>query len=455
MNKIVRTLIVLMGSLICANAFSNTDNIVGKWAGQLPIDKNSDISLHLNIKQESGVYTVKVSSSDNETIKDISADNVSYDKGKLKFDLADLNGSFEGTFKEGVIEGKWKQLNETIPLRLVSMDLGTPHKEGHSPELIKEFLGGWHGVATMAKTQFNSVMHFYLDDGGDLAVKMEFPDKHTDFVPVKSFSMNGRDIKAQLWADDNQYFEGRLENGVLQGFWWFGRLPFQVKLTKKDWNPDYLGFDISKENKEALLGAWYADAPAQGEGSTLKFSFIETESGKVRGYINSVDDGWYEIRVTDLKITNDQRLIFAHDGQYAGKIKFEGSFGKDEVKGHYTHHDLGYDLALKKGEVPPALLEFPSQVKESLVGEWNGQVDGKQFGVRFENYDGKLISYIDTMGQGRSAVRVRFGHFDNEKLTLETAQAGTQLNAKLVKGALVGELQSEGKNYNVKLVKSL
>jgi hypothetical protein len=450
MGKIIYKFLIATGLFFSSFAFSD-DSIEGVWSGKLPADDGASIVLHFDIKKVSDKYTVTISSPSEAAIKNLSASQVTYTNNELAFELKDLNGSFKGSIGSGKIDGKWKQLDETIPLTLIPLNNGGVVKKDPSKEVIDALLGQWHGTAALKQTTFTSLIYFTLDDAGEIRATTEFPEKGNDYVPVKTLKIDGKNININLWID-NQFFEGRIENGTLEGIWWFQRLPFTVKMKKGEWNPDYSSFALKENEKKALLGVWHAELVP---GVTLKFEFVETASGKVRGYVDSVDDGWFGVRVTSLEF-DDNEIKFAHFGKHTGSLNFEGVLENGAITGTYASSfgNGSTKIVLTKGEAPPVLLGFPESAKELLVGRWSGWINGEEFRARFENKNGGVIGYIDTANPGQSGVRLRFGSFENNKLTLKTGNTGAEYNATLIDGAFEGTLKQGDKQYQLKLVKA-
>jgi hypothetical protein len=453
MSKIICTFLIVTGLLLSNFAFSKSDSIEGIWIGKLPAGDGTDMILHFDIKQINNLYTVTIRSPNKTSIKNLVASSVTYTNGGLSFELKDLNGSFKGNVGPEKIEGKWKQLDEIIPLTLTPLTQNEGVKKDPSKEVVDSLLGQWYGTGSLKQTTFTSLIYFTLDDAGEISATTEFPEKGNDYVPVKSLKIDGQNISIHLWAD-NQFFEGRMEKGILEGMWWFEKLPFTIKLKKAEWDPNYSSFPLKENEKKALLGTWYAEVPAQGLGVTVKFNFVETTSGKVRGFINSVDDGWFGVRMTNLEFVGDDKVRFSHTGKYTGNVNFDGKLEKNTLTGTYTFGDNSSKIILIKGEVPPALIDVPESAKTVLVGRWSGWVNGQEFRVRFENQSSGVIGYIDSLNPSQSAVRIRFGSFKNNELSLKTANTGAKYDAKLVDGAFVGTLKQGDKQYELKLVKA-
>ncbi len=98
--------------------FSQDDALKGMWIGTLKI---SGIELHLvfNVSKEAGKYKVTMDSPD-QGAKGIEVSKVTYEKNKVRFEVAIINGFFEGEInkEKNKISGKWKQGPNTMPIVL-------------------------------------------------------------------------------------------------------------------------------------------------------------------------------------------------------------------------------------------------------------------------------------------------------------------------------------------------
>lgn len=451
--KIMNKVLIVFGLFVASIVNASAEQIVGSWGGKLAVAPDSELVLHFDVEKLAKGYAVKVSSPDNTAIKNLAANNVTYVANKLSFELKDLSGRFEGKLSSGAIDGTWSQLNQKFPLRLVSLDQFVVAKTSKLSEVGKSLLGAWYGVGKLEKTTFNSLIYFRMDDAGELYVITEFPDNGPNYVPIKSMSLKGKDVRMDLW-DEDQYFQGRVDGDTLKGMWSFQKLPFVIELKKKDWDPDYVSFKLNDKDKQHLLGTWYADMPAINEGVTLKMEFIETENGKIRGYLNSIDDGYIGVRMSTLAIDKHTKIAFTHVGQWTGKIDFDGLIKGNTISGKYVSNELNTNIEFTKGPIPAVVLPFPEKINKALVGSWAGNVDGQAFRLRFEQLASGIEGYIDTHGVGRSAVRVRFASYKDNKISLKTADTATEYAAKLVGNSLVGVLKVGDKEFKLKMTKS-
>ncbi|MCH7785815.1 MAG: alpha/beta fold hydrolase [Bacteroidetes bacterium] len=111
-------LLFVLSVIIPAKIFSQDDALTGKWIGVLKI---SGIELHLvfNVSKDANKYKATMDSPDQGT-KGIQVDKVTYKKNKVRFDVSIINGFFEGEInkEKNKITGKWKQVDNTIPIFL-------------------------------------------------------------------------------------------------------------------------------------------------------------------------------------------------------------------------------------------------------------------------------------------------------------------------------------------------
>jgi len=115
-------LVFALSVIFATKTFSQNNALKGRWLGTLNI---SGIELHLvfNVTEKAGKYNVTMDSPD-QGIKGIQVNKVTYANNKVRFDVASVNGFFEGEINKGrnKITGKWKQGANKLPIVLEKTD---------------------------------------------------------------------------------------------------------------------------------------------------------------------------------------------------------------------------------------------------------------------------------------------------------------------------------------------
>ena len=115
-------LLLTLVMIFSSSNYAQKDILLGKWIGVLKI---SGIELHLvfNVSKVKDNYIATLDSPD-QGAKGIQVNKVSYENNKVRFDVASINGFFEGKINKGKnkITGKWKQGVNTLPIVLEKTD---------------------------------------------------------------------------------------------------------------------------------------------------------------------------------------------------------------------------------------------------------------------------------------------------------------------------------------------
>ncbi|HED37994.1 MAG TPA: alpha/beta fold hydrolase [Ignavibacteria bacterium] len=115
-------LVFALSVIFPTKTFSQNNALKGRWLGTLNI---SGIELHLvfNVTEKAGKYNVTMDSPD-QGVKGIQVNKVTYANNKVRFDVASVNGFFEGEINKGrnKITGKWKQGANKLPIVLEKTD---------------------------------------------------------------------------------------------------------------------------------------------------------------------------------------------------------------------------------------------------------------------------------------------------------------------------------------------
>jgi hypothetical protein len=184
MKKIIMTLVLLI-ALLPLTSILAAENITGAWQGKLVTSPGAEMTIQFIITQDAkGSYSVVLNSPDDGGIKNVKANSVVYNSGNLKLDVTDVSGSFDGVFKNGKIDGKWKQEGTSFPLILSPYEKPTLSKKDKDT-----LLGAWNGKLTIPGGSLTVVLRFEMTEKGDFAGFLDSPDQGGYGIPVTDMEM--------------------------------------------------------------------------------------------------------------------------------------------------------------------------------------------------------------------------------------------------------------------------
>jgi len=328
-------LLVLLITVLQINSVMAAENIAGTWQGKLITSPGSEMTLQFIIKQEAnGSYSVTLNSPDEGGIKNVKASSMVFNSGNLKMDVTELSGSYEGIFKDGKIDGKWKQEGKTFPLSLIPYEKPTLSKKD-----MEKLLGAWNGILTIPGGSLTVVFRFEMTKEGELAGFLDSPDQGGYGIPVNDIEMSESSLSLKISSIKAQYKGKVVGNEIVGDFTQLGS-PNPLSLKKGEYKAQGYNLNLSKENMEKLLGKWNGKLGPL----TLVFRFEKTKEGSFVGYLDSPDQGAKGIPITEASLT---------DGKLNLKVKsvsgeFNGQLSGDKLAGEWTQMGMKNPLSLTK-----------------------------------------------------------------------------------------------------------
>jgi pimeloyl-ACP methyl ester carboxylesterase len=132
-NKLLSTIILLL-FFVSQNIFSQ--NIIKSWEGILDIGNGTKLRVIIHIlKGENGKLSALLDSPD-QGAKGIKAENVSFENGKINFQIPSIGGTYDGIVDENFsrIDGEWKQAGTSFPLILKKAEKVEEIKRPQEPQ---------------------------------------------------------------------------------------------------------------------------------------------------------------------------------------------------------------------------------------------------------------------------------------------------------------------------------
>ena len=310
MKTFMKILILFFAALPLNIAIAN-DDIAGLWQGTLVIGPDTELVIQFNISQDaSGSYTAVLNTPDGGTVENVKADSVDFNAGNLKISVAELSGSYEGIFKEGKINGEWKQEGTSFPLSLKPYEKPTLSKED-----MDMLLGTWHGQPVLpegAIIQGNVptfLFRFEMSEQGEFTGTFTT----TDMGPQEPISNIGiSDGIFTFKIDNSQKFEGKLTDGKIVGEINLINIPdamgLSITLVKGEYKAPVYNLNLPKEIKEQLSGKWNGMLKMQAMQTismVVEFSFETSENGDFSGFADTPEEGGSELRIKSSRMQID------------------------------------------------------------------------------------------------------------------------------------------------------
>lgn len=460
MKTMIKTLAMLLAVLSSPIAMADID-ITGTWQGDLAVNSYSELRIQFIISQDADdSYAVVLNTPGMGNIKNVEANEVVYNAGNLKIDVAELNGSFEGVVKDGKIEGEWKQEGTSFPLILMSDE-----KPTLTEEEMDTLLGTWKGKpvspegATMEMPDPTCFFQFEMSEQGVFTGIMSVPEFGIPDSTLSDIGIRDGIFSFEI-SDGSQEFKGELADNKIIGRLKYPLNPNSIQLitlVKVEEKVPVYNLDLPKEIKDQLIGSWNGMMKMPGPMETttvVVFRFEISKHGDFLGFVDML--GGSGLKITEANMS---------DGKLVLKLKsirgeFTGSISAAEIAGEWTEEMGITPLTLNRGPyIPPEYtLNLPEETMTQLAGRWNGKFDDRDVALWFEkaeNGDFKGFAKMSMFG-GSNDKPVTEASLSEGKLTLKIGgEIPLEFTADLSGDQLAGNLKDMlmGGSYSLTLVK--
>ncbi|MFT6827039.1 MAG: hypothetical protein ACJAZV_000319 [Roseivirga sp.] len=112
--KIISTVLILLTSF--SLSFQDNAKVIGDWKGELDV-QGTALPLIIHVTEKEGKLAATMDSPA-QGAYGLAFDTVSFQDDVLKLSMIAINGTYEGTMKEGKFEGKWSQGGMSLDLKL-------------------------------------------------------------------------------------------------------------------------------------------------------------------------------------------------------------------------------------------------------------------------------------------------------------------------------------------------
>ena len=449
--KKVCVFLMMLTLLLFGNALAWED-ISGIWEGKLVVAPGSELVMQFKIKQkEDGSYGVIVNIPAQGGTKNVPADSVSYDHdaNRLKLEVAEYNGSFEGVVADNSIDGKWSQQGSSFPLVL------RPYVEAKLSQASMDTLRGrWQGKLDSPLADFMIVFRFEKSDTGDFVGFMDVPAQGARGIPISDIALDNGDLTLEINPIASTY-KATFADNRFKGKWL--QAGQEIPLTlEKGGKEEIHRLALSEASLEAISGHWNGKLtiPQASMTITIVLRFEKTDQGDIIGFLESPDQGASAIPITEAELDNGA-FIFKVKGR---GVEYAGNLAEDTMVGKWKQMGLPgeQDLALKKGRVKAKELALSAADMERLSGRWQGRVDTPQGTLRvvfrFETTDeGAQVGYLDSPDQGARNIPINEATLTEGDLALKISGLAAEYKGKLSGDAISGQMTIRNQSFDVPL----
>jgi hypothetical protein len=442
MKSIFKILIILI-TVLQINITMAADNIVGTWQGKLVPAPGSEMVIQFKITQNAnGSYAVVLDSPDQGAIKNIQATSVVFSAGKLKLDVTELSGAYEGVLKNGIFEGNWKQEGTLIPLNLKPYE-----KPVLSKADLEKLAGSWYGPLKVPTGDQILAFRFEIKESGENKTFLDIPDSGAKDIPVTDVEFAEGTLILKISAIQADY-KGKFTGDTIVGDLKIQGQSFPLTLKKGEYKPQVV-LNIPKDIKDKLSGEWHGQLSTPRGLIHMAFRFETSAKGDFMGFCDVLDQNVKGLPINEANYA---------DGKLSLKVKvlnaeLKGTIEGDMLKGEWAQAGLSnIPLSMKKGAyIPPAFtLNLPKETKELLKGEWHGQRKMPKglihVSFRFETNDkGEFLGFYEVPDQNVKNMPVTEASLKDGNLVLKMQKGiNIEFKGQLAGDKLTGQVTQQG-----------
>lgn len=206
------TTLLLLSTNLTLSAASPTD-VVGDWKGALDIGGTKLRLVFKITKGPGGALSARLDSLD-QGARDIPIDTVTFKDDKLRLEVKQIQGVYEGSFK-GKITGTWQQGPQSLPLTLErSQGIATAEAESLSPADLgasklaaQKIAGNWSGTLAAGGANLRLVVKISKAASGAATGTADSVDQGAKDIPLSAITYKEGKVR----------FEARGIGGVYEG----------------------------------------------------------------------------------------------------------------------------------------------------------------------------------------------------------------------------------------------
>lgn len=218
-----------------AYARSERSPLQGVWKGTLNV---SGIPLRIVVRiseSSPGKFTGSMDSPD-QGARNIPLTTAEYSKPTARFDIASIDGHYEGTLKDdgSEIEGDWTQAGRSTPFLLKRSDPAEdapPDESAYAFASDTDLQGFWNGTLEAGAARLRLVLKIAKATNGTYSATVDSLDQGSRDIRASKVVFNAPDVEVE-WPALRALFHGQLEKGKLVGFWQQGPSDIPVEFER-------------------------------------------------------------------------------------------------------------------------------------------------------------------------------------------------------------------------------
>ncbi len=352
---------------------ADMEKLAGQWYGPLKVP-TGDLTVVFRFEiKENGEYKAFLDSPD-QGATGIPISDVELVDGTLSLQITVARAEYKGKISGDEIIGEFKQGGQPLPLTLKKGEYKPEVALNLSKEIKDKLAGEWHGELATPRGLIHMAFKFDVTKNGDLVGFYEVPDQNVKGIPVKEADYADGKLTLKIKVA-NAEFKGTLSGDMMKGEWvQAGLSNIPLSLKKGEYTLPVFSLDLPKETKDLLLGEWHGERKMAKGFYHVSFRFETDDKGNFLGFYDVPEQGQTGIPVTDA-VLKDGNLVIKM--QKRVNLEFNGSLAGDELTGQMTQQGVAVSsVSMKKGKyIPPVYnLDLPKEIRETLSGEWYGDV---------------------------------------------------------------------------------
>jgi hypothetical protein len=306
--------IILFCIFIISSTVMAQTGPTGVWQSDLDTGTGEKLNLQFVInKLADGAYGITVHYMNRGIVKNLSATSVSFEDGKLAFNVEDLGGSFSGTLDNKTITGEWRQGDRAFPMVISPFKRRQPAGGD-----MDRLLGEWVSVGPNADGFVTAIIcRFEKTADEELIGFVDFPDAGVFKSPI-----------ADIWIDKNQLrfrfpliqaeITGELTSESIVGSMASpGEEAEVIELVKgKKYRPSVIKLDLHAEEMKKLLGRWVARLGPV----TIIFRFEQNPGGESAVFVDVPEQNVKGMRIYKASFVDNTLFMEGLGVEYTGTL---------------------------------------------------------------------------------------------------------------------------------------
>jgi hypothetical protein len=421
---------VILALFVATPLFSTVfaEGLIGTWRGELAVSPESTIVVEFVIDQtEEGSYSAVLNAPEETSLRDIPVTTLAFDNGRLKMEVAEVNGTYDGILENRSITGTWSQQKVSFPLNLM------PYSPPKLSEEMRDLLvGEWVGRLTPPNMPDGLTIVFRFEPGEDGGIKafLDSPEQGAFGIEVTRFTVDEKEVKLRITEPTKILYLASIDGESMSGEF-RQRDSMPLTLTKGQYRVAAL--DLPSAARERLTGSWHGQIQ---KSITVVLRFGEEQDGRYVGVLDSLDQGRTNLPVSDVRLDGD--VLSLHVPGIGASM--EARISDREMAGDYRQDGQTFPISLRRGEYVAHRMELPDAVIEQLLGEWEAKTANTTFIFRFEGReDGESFAYLDIPSERLMGLPITEMRVDGDSMDMIVRGIGAEFSGEFAATEISGE----------------